>query len=121
MGTILPLTAATDYRIAGRKAATLARLAARGFRVPPGVAVPAAIYEQALGRNLEVPADVAADLRRAVREWGDVPLAVRSSGVNEDGADASYAGLFTTVLDVREKPPWSTRSAGAGGQHLAPR
>src|SRR4249920_2730871 len=76
MGTILPLTAATDYRIAGRKAATLARLAARGFPVPPGVVVPAAIYEQALGRNLEVPADVAADLRRAVREWGDVPLAV---------------------------------------------
>jgi rifampicin phosphotransferase len=100
-GTVLPLTAATDHRIAGRKAATLARLAARGFPVPPGVVVPAAIYEQALGRNLDVPADVAADLRRAVREWGDVPLAVRSSGVNEDGADASYAGLFTTVLDVR--------------------
>ena len=27
-------------------------------------------------------------------------MAVRSSGMNEDGADASYAGLFTTVLDV---------------------
>jgi phosphohistidine swiveling domain-containing protein len=100
-GTVLPLAAATDYRIAGRKAATLARLAARGFPVPPGVVVPVASYEWALGRNFEVPADVAADLLGAAREWGDVPLAVRSSGVNEDGADASYAGLFTTVLDVR--------------------
>ena len=97
---MLPLAAATDYHIAGRKAATLARLAAHGFPVPPGVVVPVAIFERAVGRNLEVPADVAADLLSAARELGDVPLAVRSSGMNEDGADASYAGLFTTVLDV---------------------
>ena len=100
-GTVLPLPAATDYRIAGRKAATLARLAARGFPVPPGVVVPADVLDQAVDRNLEVPADLAADLLSAVHAWGDVALAVRSSGVNEDGADASYAGLFTTVLDVR--------------------
>ena len=30
-----------------------------------------------------------------------MPLAVRSSGVEEDSAEASYAGLFTTVLNVR--------------------
>jgi rifampicin phosphotransferase len=99
--TVLPLAAATDYRIAGRKAATLARLAARGFPVPPGAVVPAALMDQAVDRNLEVPADAAAQLLSAAREWGDVSLAVRSSGVHEDGADASYAGLFTTVLDVR--------------------
>jgi pyruvate,water dikinase len=100
-GTVLPLPAATDYHIAGRKAATLARLSAHGFPVPPGVVVPVAIYEWAVDRNLEVPGDVAADLLSAARGWADVPLAVRSSGVHEDGADASYAGLFTTVLDVR--------------------
>jgi len=99
--TVLPLAVATDYHIAGRKAATLARLAARGFPVPPGVVVPADVLDQAVGRNLVVPADLAADLLSAVHAWGDVALAVRSSGVNEDGADASYAGLFTTVLDVR--------------------
>jgi phosphohistidine swiveling domain-containing protein len=98
---VLTLAAATDYHIAGRKAATLARLAAHGFPVPPGVVVPAAIYEWAVDRNLEVPAAVAADLLSAAHELGDVPLAVRSSGMDEDGADASYAGLFTTVLDVR--------------------
>jgi pyruvate,water dikinase len=100
-GTVLPLAAATDYHIAGCKAATLARLAAHGFPVPPGVVLPVAIFERAVDRNLEVPAAVAADLLGAAHELGDVRLAVRSSGVDEDGADASYAGLFTTVLDVR--------------------
>ena len=67
---MLPLAAATDYHIAGRKAATLARLAAHGFPVPPGVVVPVAIFERAVGRNLEVPADVAADLLSAALSWG---------------------------------------------------
>jgi phosphohistidine swiveling domain-containing protein len=99
--TVLLLAAATDYRVAGCKAATLARLATRGFPVPPGVVVPADVLDRAIGRNFEVPADTAADLIRAVRPWGDAPLAVRSSGVDEDSAVASYAGLLTTVLDVR--------------------
>jgi hypothetical protein len=98
---VLSLVAATDHRIAGRKAATLARLAARRLPVPLGVVVPIAVFERALGQNLDVPADVAANLLAAVRPWGDVPLAVRSSGVDEDSANASYAGLFMTVLDVR--------------------
>ena len=97
--TVLPLAAATDHRIAGRKAATLARLAAAGFPVPPGVVLPAAIFESASGER-KVPAEVAAALLQAVRPWGEVPLAVRSSGVEEDSAEASYAGLFTTVLNV---------------------
>jgi rifampicin phosphotransferase len=99
-GTVLPLTAATDHRIAGRKAATLARLAASGFPVPPGVVLPAALFESASGER-QVPAEVATALFDAVRAWGEVPLAVRSSGVEEDSAEASYAGLFTTVLNVR--------------------
>jgi pyruvate,water dikinase len=98
--TVLPLAAATDHRIAGRKAATLARLAAAGFPVPPGVVLPAAIFESTSGER-EVPAEVATALFDAVRAWGEVPLAVRSSGVEEDSAEASYAGLFTTVLNVR--------------------
>jgi hypothetical protein len=56
------------------------------------VVVPADVMDQAVDRNLEVPADLAADLLSAVHAWGVVALAVRSSGVNEDGADASYAG-----------------------------
>jgi rifampicin phosphotransferase len=37
----------------------------------------------------------------AQRELGDVPLAVRSSAIAEDLADASFAGQYDTVLDVR--------------------
>jgi rifampicin phosphotransferase len=98
--TVLQLTAATDHSIAGRKAATLARLAAASFPVPPGVVIPAAVFEHATGER-EVPPEVATDLLSAVRGWGEVPLAVRSSGVEEDSAEASYAGLLTTVLNVR--------------------
>ena len=97
---VLPLATATDYRIAGRKAATLARLAAAGFPVPPGVVVPAARFEPSTV-NAKCPPKSATALHSAVRAWGDVPLAVRSSGVEEDSAEASYAGLFTTVLNVR--------------------
>ncbi|NIU79874.1 MAG: hypothetical protein GWN71_41960 [Gammaproteobacteria bacterium] len=40
-------------------------------------------------------------LREAVEALGDVPLAVRSSGVAEDLVDASFAGQYETVLGVR--------------------
>jgi rifampicin phosphotransferase len=98
--TVLPRAAATAPPIAGRKAATLARLVAAGFPAPPSVVLPAAILERAT-REREVPAEVASALFDAVRVWGEVSLAVRSSGVEEDSAEASYAGLFTTVLNVR--------------------
>jgi rifampicin phosphotransferase len=100
-GTVLRLAAATDPQMVGRKAATLARLAAAGFAVPPGVILPAAVLEGAPGRKLELRAEVASDLLDMIRAWGGVPLAVRSSGLDEDGAHASYAGIFTSVLDVR--------------------
>ena len=98
--TVLPLTAATDHRIAGHKAATLARLAAAGFPVPPGVVVPAVRLDP-VDSERQLPAEIGIALLDAVRDWGEVPLAVRSSGVEEDSAEASYAGLFTTVLNVR--------------------
>jgi rifampicin phosphotransferase len=100
-GRVLPLAAAIDHRVAGRKAATLARLAAAGFPVPPGVVLPAAVLDRTLGEHGAIPGEVASELIAAVRAWGDVPLAVRSSGIDEDGARASYAGLFTSVLEVR--------------------
>lgn len=98
--TVLELAAADDHRVAGRKAATLSRLIRAGFPVPPGVVVTADVRDAA-EPDASVPTEVAAQLLEAVRPWGDVPLAVRSSGVEEDRADASFAGLFTTVLDVR--------------------
>jgi rifampicin phosphotransferase len=106
--TVLPLRQATDPRQAGVKAATLATLAAQGLPVPDGVVVPTHVFARALQAarepptaRLEVPEDVLAALAEAVQPWGAVALAVRASAVDEDLADSSYAGLYTSVLHVR--------------------
>lgn len=112
---VLDLQEALDYRVAGRKAATLARLRRDGFPVPEGVVLVADALDHALAgaglpanasaeavAAIDVPAEIAVGLREAVRQWRETPLAVRSSGTDEDLVCASYAGLYTTVLDVSE-------------------
>jgi phosphohistidine swiveling domain-containing protein len=108
---ILPLDQATDPRLAGSKAAGLAVLGVAGFRVPAGLVIPTTVFARAVaasgtdvGRSLHVPDELAAALAEAVAPWGDVPLAIRSSGVDEDLPSASYAGLYTTVLNVLGVP-----------------
>jgi hypothetical protein len=49
----------------------------------------------------EMSAALRAELARAHGIIGDGPLAVRSSGVEEDSASFSFAGQFDTFLDVR--------------------
>ena len=77
----------------GRKAASLGELLATGFRVPDGVVLTSG--------TVDLPED---DRRSLVRiasdDLGAGPFAVRSSGIAEDGADHSYAGIFESVLDV---------------------
>lgn len=86
--SIVPLESLTraDREVAGAKAATLGELAQAGFPVPEGFVVTDEPDEAVLA---------------AQRELGDVPLAVRSSAIAEDLADASFAGLYDTLLDVR--------------------
>jgi len=83
-----------DPSAVGSKAAVLAKLAAAGFPVPPGVIVTSGPGEG----GGDVPSD--ADLIDAVRSLGPGPFAVRSSSTAEDLAEASYAGLYETYLDV---------------------
>lgn len=76
----------------GGKAASWVRLREAGLLVPDGFAVAAG----ATSDDPAVAEHVAALLsRRRVRA-----LAVRSSGVGEDGAETSMAGLFESFLDV---------------------
>nr|HEX4316368.1 PEP-utilizing enzyme [Kofleriaceae bacterium] len=72
----------------GGKAAGLARLLAAGLRVPPGFAV-------CDGEAIDGDAVVARAKR--LGDW----LVVRSSSAIEDGDDASAAGVFASVVDVR--------------------
>jgi pyruvate,water dikinase len=97
----------------GGKAANLASLLEEGFPVPEGFVVTTAAFhrfvqlhgfapgtEPAVVRSAHLPAEVSAGLEMVLRELG-VPVAVRSSGVSEDLAGASYAGQYETVLEVK--------------------
>lgn len=90
---IVPLAEVREEASFGAKAARLGDAIRAGLPVPPGVALDWRDVEAiASGRE---PARVS-DLFAAVAP----PLAVRSSAVGEDGADASFAGQHATVLNV---------------------
>ncbi|MEO6579388.1 MAG: PEP/pyruvate-binding domain-containing protein, partial [Candidatus Limnocylindria bacterium] len=82
----------TDAPEVGGKAASLGELLAAGARVPAGFVLPVGFAAAPHVRSAAL-ADVAAEL-------GAGPFAVRSSGVAEDGAEYSFAGMYETVLDV---------------------
>jgi phosphohistidine swiveling domain-containing protein len=91
---IIPLARAAAYgpAVVGTKAHTLGLLVAAGFPVPDGFVVTRQAqraWDQALSQ-----------VRDAVTALRVRRLAVRSSGTDEDLADASFAGQYETVLDV---------------------
>jgi pyruvate,water dikinase len=79
--------------LAGGKGAVLAELA-NTFPVPPFFVIP----PDALAEGLPPAAREA--ITDAARRLGPGPYAVRSSGVEEDGAAAAHAGQFDTQLNV---------------------
>jgi pyruvate,water dikinase len=87
--------------VVGGKAASLSRLASL-HTVPPGFAIPAlAAGQRAL------PDALIEAIERAYRALGEgcgashPAVAVRSSALDEDGADASFAGQHDTYLNIR--------------------
>lgn len=116
MAYVIPLAQVGlhDADQVGRKAAVLGELRKQGFRVPGGFALswrvladmlkdtdpadPAAVAAR-IG-SAELPDALRAELSEALHALGDVPVAVRSSGIEEDLAGKSYAGQYESVLDV---------------------
>ena len=88
--------------VVGGKAANLSRLAGL-HDVPPGFCLTARAFAS---ERPSLPVDLRAELAAAYRELGTragvaAPrVAVRSSAVDEDGADASFAGQHETYLNV---------------------
>ncbi|MEY2974663.1 MAG: hypothetical protein RIR49_1083 [Actinomycetota bacterium] len=87
---------ATDPDIAGVKAANLARAAAAGFPVVPGIVL--TTHGVRVGSGM---AGVRSELEVALGRVGSGDLVVRSSSTIEDIGSSSMAGRFTSVLGVR--------------------
>ena len=126
MTSLLPNSAHIDYILnltdilpydderAGAKATNLGELMRAGFPVPNGFVLTIDAFDCFLAANTlgpdsspeavaaaSMPIVVADALLASADVLGDVPLAVRSSGVVEDLPEASFAGQYETVLDVR--------------------
>lgn len=81
---------------AGGKAVNLAEIAAAGLPVADGFVV----TREALGADRVVSPEDWVQVEAMWKKMRFDRAAVRSSGLNEDGEDRSYAGVFETVLDV---------------------
>lgn len=99
---IVPLEYAHIVPGCGGKAERLGHLIAAGMPVPGGFVVRARAVE-ARRRTTHFAADDSAAILAAHRSLDAERVAVRSSGLNEDGAEKSYAGVFESILDVRHE------------------
>ena len=95
MSGIVPLVGADKEELYGGKAVGLGDALRAGLPVPPGVAL------QGPGSTRSRPA-MPRPRPRCVTPCATLPmpLAVRSSAVDEDSAGASFAGQHITVLNV---------------------
>jgi len=96
MRGVVPLEKARETAIYGSKAVGLGQAIRDGLPVPPGIALSGPVVESVAVGEQRASRAVA----KAARPLG-APLAVRSSAVDEDGAEASFAGQHLTLLNVR--------------------
>lgn len=114
-GLIVPLAAAENVE-GGGKAAGLARLIQFGIPVPAGWVL--TMRADRLRRSGQLADDVLDSLVRdrllGARYAADCTFAVRSSADAEDSAKASFAGQFSTELNVRrDEVPAAVRRVAA--------
>jgi phosphoenolpyruvate synthase/pyruvate phosphate dikinase len=96
VSAVVELVDAHDTSLYGSKAVGLGQALRDGLPVPPGVALAGAVVDAVASRDEEAIGEVTAAVASL-----EGPLAVRSSAVDEDGADASFAGQHLTLLNVR--------------------
>ncbi|AJQ97180.1 PEP/pyruvate-binding domain-containing protein [Gynuella sunshinyii] len=54
--------------------------------------------------NCDIPGTIISEITTFLQQYPDNYFAVRSSGTVEDGTEASFAGLFQSILNVRHLP-----------------
>lgn len=95
-------SASRDPRVVGPKAAHLSALAEQ-HSVPPGFCVTAAAYRSsggAMSPELVSAVTNAYERLEAIAGIPNIPVAVRSSALDEDGPLASFAGQHATLLNI---------------------
>jgi pyruvate,water dikinase len=92
--TAVPLVEAQDPLIFGRKVTTLCSTLREGILVPDGYAISKLMVQKITKDQI----DVRDDLQMILNELGSV--AVRSSAIDEDGDSSSFAGQFTSYLNI---------------------
>ena len=96
MKTVVPLAEASDDSVFGSKAVGLGEAARGGLPLPPGIALAGSIVEEVASGEEDAIRTVTESVTDLPR-----PFAVRSSAVDEDGAQASFAGQHITLLNIR--------------------
>ncbi|MGN1107168.1 MAG: PEP/pyruvate-binding domain-containing protein [Huintestinicola sp.] len=82
--------------LCGGKGASLARLTKMGMPVPDGYVITASAFDE------DILPEAMAELKTLISGLSDrYTYAVRSSALSEDGENASFAGAYETVTDVK--------------------
>jgi pyruvate,water dikinase len=95
MPEVVPLPEAHEDARFGAKATGLGAAARAGLTIPPGIALSGDIVDRVAAGDDDAVREVLEAARGLT-----TPLAVRSSAVDEDGAEASFAGQHLTLLNV---------------------
>ncbi|MFL0197176.1 PEP/pyruvate-binding domain-containing protein [Clostridium sp. WILCCON 0269] len=91
-----------NQSFAGGKGSMLARMYQSGYPVPKGFIVLSEAFEYGKLKN-EALNDIQCNLEKITKNNEESAFAVRSSALSEDSAQASFAGEFETVLNVKKE------------------
>lgn len=116
---IIALQPNSDAKLIGGKGQGLVRLMTAGLPVPEAWCITADTSLDAVARDNCVDTELADWWTEVDDPFPAAPWAVRSSAVAEDLADASFAGVYETVLGVTSSTGCVKRFDSAGNPWTA--